>query len=214
MSGATKPAYFACNRAIFSASARTSVRSSSIVRITSRAARPTSSIRPFRRRSPTTGSRPQRSPCPAPDGSGVSFTQSYGASGDQARAVANGLKTDIVQLSTGLDVDYARVLGDDAVPALVTGYVKPGTAKLVFRPLTPDNNSFEQWSADGGKDAGARAKIENALKTTMENPAVRERLARVDTDPSFAPGTALKVKLENEIKNWTKFIDAKAIKAE
>ena len=35
-----------------------------------------------------------------------SFTQSYGASGDQARAVANGLPTDIVQLSTGLDVDY------------------------------------------------------------------------------------------------------------
>ena len=41
-----------------------------------------------------------------PDGSGVSFTQSYGASGDQARAVANGLPADIVQLSTGLDVDY------------------------------------------------------------------------------------------------------------
>ncbi len=41
-----------------------------------------------------------------PDGRGVDFTQSYGASGDQARAVANGLRADIVQLSTGLDVDY------------------------------------------------------------------------------------------------------------
>jgi len=41
-----------------------------------------------------------------PDGSGVNFSQSYGASGDQARAVANGLPADIVQLSTGLDVDY------------------------------------------------------------------------------------------------------------
>ncbi len=40
-----------------------------------------------------------------PDGSDVSFTQSYGASGDQARAVAAGLKTDVVQLSTGLDID-------------------------------------------------------------------------------------------------------------
>ncbi len=40
------------------------------------------------------------------DGSGVSFSQSYGASGDQARAVANGLPTDVVQLSTGLDIDY------------------------------------------------------------------------------------------------------------
>ncbi len=47
----------------------------------------------------------------------------------------------------------------------------------------------------------------------MTNPAVHERLAKVDTNPKFAPGPALKVKLENEIKNWTKFIDAKGIKA-
>lgn len=40
-----------------------------------------------------------------PAGAGVSFTQSYGASGDQARAVAAGLKADVVQLSTGLDVE-------------------------------------------------------------------------------------------------------------
>src|SRR3954469_1810545 len=36
-----------------------------------------------------------------PDGSGVSFSQSYGASTDQARAVANGLKAALVFLSTG-----------------------------------------------------------------------------------------------------------------
>ena len=40
-----------------------------------------------------------------PDGSGVSFTQSYGASTDQARAVAAGLDADIVFLSTGDDVN-------------------------------------------------------------------------------------------------------------
>jgi len=40
-----------------------------------------------------------------PDGKDASFSQSYGASGDQARAVAAGLKADIVHLSTGLDVD-------------------------------------------------------------------------------------------------------------
>jgi sulfate/thiosulfate-binding protein len=40
-----------------------------------------------------------------PDGKDVGFTQSYGASGDQARAVAAGLKADIVQLSTGLDIE-------------------------------------------------------------------------------------------------------------
>jgi sulfate/thiosulfate-binding protein len=40
-----------------------------------------------------------------PDGGGVSFSQSFGASTDQARAVANGLKADIVFLSTGDDMN-------------------------------------------------------------------------------------------------------------
>src|SRR4051794_33977300 len=40
-----------------------------------------------------------------PDGNGVGFSQSYGASTDQARAVANGLKADLVFLSTGDDVN-------------------------------------------------------------------------------------------------------------
>jgi sulfate transport system substrate-binding protein len=40
-----------------------------------------------------------------PNGNGVSFNQSYGASTDQARAVANGLKADLVFLSTGDDVN-------------------------------------------------------------------------------------------------------------
>jgi sulfate/thiosulfate-binding protein len=40
-----------------------------------------------------------------PAGKDVSFSTSYGPSGDQARAVAAGLKADVVFLSTGLDVD-------------------------------------------------------------------------------------------------------------
>src|SRR5215212_6249495 len=40
-----------------------------------------------------------------PDGKDVSFSQSYGASTDQARAVAAGLKADLVFLSTGDDVN-------------------------------------------------------------------------------------------------------------
>jgi sulfate transport system substrate-binding protein len=39
------------------------------------------------------------------DGEGVSVSQSYGASTDQARAVANGLSADLVFLSTGDDVN-------------------------------------------------------------------------------------------------------------
>src|SRR3954462_3695569 len=40
-----------------------------------------------------------------PDGKDASFSQSYGASTDQARAVANDLKADVVFLSTGDDVN-------------------------------------------------------------------------------------------------------------
>lgn len=46
-----------------------------------------------------------------PEGRDVAFTQSYGASGDQARAVVNGLKADIVQLSTGLDIETIEKAG-------------------------------------------------------------------------------------------------------
>lgn len=38
-------------------------------------------------------------------GQGVSFSQSYGASGEQARAVAQGLPADVVELSLAPDVD-------------------------------------------------------------------------------------------------------------
>jgi len=40
-----------------------------------------------------------------PDGDGVSFTQSYGPSTDQAKAVAAGLAADVVFLSTGDDMN-------------------------------------------------------------------------------------------------------------
>src|SRR5437588_12868376 len=38
-------------------------------------------------------------------GTGVEFTQSYGASGEQERAVAAGLPADVVNLSLAPDVD-------------------------------------------------------------------------------------------------------------
>src|SRR4051794_2955277 len=47
-----------------------------------------------------------------PAGKDVSFSQSYGASTDQARAVAQGLKADLVFLSTGDDVN---LLVDDGL---------------------------------------------------------------------------------------------------
>src|SRR5215813_615746 len=46
-----------------------------------------------------------------PAGQGVSFSQSYGPSGAQAKAIANGQPADIAFLSTGLDVDTVADAG-------------------------------------------------------------------------------------------------------
>ena len=72
------------------------------------------------------------------------------------------------------------------------------------------------WGIFGpkGMPEAVKTKLEKAFQTVMADPKVRERLAKVDITPSFTPGAALRAKLENEIKNWTAFIDAKGIKAE
>jgi sulfate transport system substrate-binding protein len=64
-----------------------------------------------------------------PEGDGVSFTQSYGASGDQARAVKAGLQADIVALSLAPDVD-------DLVKA---GLVDPKWSKQSYKGMVTDS---------------------------------------------------------------------------
>ena len=46
------------------------------------------------------------------------------------------------------------------------------------------------------------------------DPRVRERLARLDITPGFAPAPVLRTKLESEIRNWTTFIDRHGIRPE
>jgi tripartite-type tricarboxylate transporter receptor subunit TctC len=59
-----------------------------------------------------------------------------------------------------------------------------------------------------------KAKLEQAAATVMARPQVQERLTRLDITPAFAPAPVLRLKLENEIRNWTKFIDEHGIKPE
>src|SRR5437588_3757279 len=59
-----------------------------------------------------------------------------------------------------------------------------------------------------------KAKREKAGSTRLSNPLVRERLANLDIEGRYAPANVLPAKLENEIANWTKFIDAHGIKPE
>jgi tripartite-type tricarboxylate transporter receptor subunit TctC len=59
-----------------------------------------------------------------------------------------------------------------------------------------------------------KAKLDKAVSATLSHRHVRERLANLDIEPAYAPGNVLKTKLENEIANWAKFIDAHGIKPE
>jgi tripartite-type tricarboxylate transporter receptor subunit TctC len=57
-----------------------------------------------------------------------------------------------------------------------------------------------------------KARLQGAVKDVLANPGLRARLANLDITPDFGSGPALRARLENEIKSWTKFIDAKGIK--
>jgi tripartite-type tricarboxylate transporter receptor subunit TctC len=91
------------------------------------------------------------------------------------------------------------------VPTLKEAGVKTADVDLRFW--------FGIFSPKGVPDV-AKAKLDKAVSSTLSNPRVRERLAKLDIEPAYAPGSALKTKLENEITNWTKFIDEHGIKPE
>jgi tripartite-type tricarboxylate transporter receptor subunit TctC len=91
------------------------------------------------------------------------------------------------------------------VPTLKEAGVKTADVDLRFW--------FGLFGPKGIPDA-VKAKLDKAVAATLANPQVRERLAKLDIEPAYAPGSELKVKLENEIANWTKFIDEHGIKPE
>jgi tripartite-type tricarboxylate transporter receptor subunit TctC len=91
------------------------------------------------------------------------------------------------------------------VPTLAEAGVKTADVDLSF------------WYAifgPKGVPADVKAKLAKAVEKVMSDPKVRERLAKLDIEPSYAGGDVLEKKLQGEIANWTKFIDAKGIKAE
>jgi tripartite-type tricarboxylate transporter receptor subunit TctC len=91
------------------------------------------------------------------------------------------------------------------VPTLAEAGVKTAEVDLSF------------WYAifgPKGMPKDVKAKLAGAVQKVTSDPKVRERLAKLDIEPSYMPGDALQQKLQREIANWTKFIDAKGIKAE
>jgi len=72
------------------------------------------------------------------------------------------------------------------------------------------------WGVFGpaGIPDAVKAKLAKAVSTVMSDAGVRERMAKLDMEPAYEPGDALKQKLVSEIANWTKFIDEHGIKPE
>jgi sulfate/thiosulfate-binding protein len=109
-------------------------------------------------------------------GNGVSFSQSYGASGDQARAVAAGLAADVVNLSLDPDVDllvhkgivpknwksnsHKGIVSDSIVvfvvrdgnPKHIKGWgdlIKPGVKVITPNPFTSGGARWNVMAAYG-----------------------------------------------------------------
>ena len=91
------------------------------------------------------------------------------------------------------------------VPSLKEAGVKTADVDLRFW--------FGIFGPKGVPDV-VKAKLDKAVSATLSHPRVRERLAKLDVEPAYAPGSSLKAKLENEIANWTRFIDEHGIKPE
>jgi sulfate/thiosulfate transport system substrate-binding protein len=77
-----------------------------------------------------------------PEGKNITFTQSYGASGDQSRAVASGLKADIVEFS--LETDITRLVDAGLVSAdwnknPTHGFLTKSIAVISTRKGNPKN---------------------------------------------------------------------------
>jgi tripartite-type tricarboxylate transporter receptor subunit TctC len=72
---------------------------------------------------------------------------------------------------------------------------------------------FAIFGPKGMPDA-VKAKLSQAVTKVMTDPKVAERLAKLDITPDVISGPAMHAKLESEIKNWTRFVDAKGITAE
>jgi tripartite-type tricarboxylate transporter receptor subunit TctC len=99
----------------------------------------------------------------------------------------------------------ARSPAMPSVPTMREAGVKAADVELRFW--------FGLFGPRGTPDA-IKGKLEKAIATIMSDQHLRERLAIVDITPDFAAASVLRTKLENEIKNWTKFVDAKGITPE
>jgi sulfate/thiosulfate-binding protein len=160
-------------------------------------------------------------------GKGVSFTQSYGPSGDQSRAVSNGLNADVVAFSLAPDVtrlirpglvakswnkDRYHGMVSDSVVVIVTrpgnpkhihgwvDLVKPGIQVITPNPFTSGGARWNVMAAYGAqRKAGKTNKQAIAyLVKLFKNVVVQDKSAR-ESLQTFNSGTGdVMLAYENE----------------
>src|SRR5664279_1010731 len=142
-----------------------------------------------------------------PEGKGVSFKQSYGPSGEQSRAVSNGLHADVVDFSLEPDVERLVKAGlvssdwnqnathgfvTDSVaviivrkgnPKHITGWadlVKPGVQVVTPNPFTSGSARWNVMAAYGAqlKEGKTPAEAQTYLKALFHNVVSQDSSAR------------------------------------
>ena len=120
-----------------------------------------------------------------------------------------------VQVVRGL-IESGKVKGL-AVTGRKRSVVLPNVPTLTEAGIKTDEVELGFWFGiygPAGLPDPVKAKLDAAAQKVMNNPAVRERLAKLAIEPNYLSAPVLKTKLQNEIVNWSKFIDAHHIKAE
>ncbi|HEU5242856.1 MAG TPA: sulfate ABC transporter substrate-binding protein [Gaiellaceae bacterium] len=145
-----------------------------------------------------------------PAGQGVSFSQSYGPSGSQAKQIVAGQPADIAFLSTGLDVDTVAdaglvskswtktPYGGIAADSVVAFVVQPGNPKHIHswkdltkpgvQVVTPD--PFPSGSAKWNVLAAYGAMRESGLNNTKAIQFVTRLFKNVVSQPSSGSNAA------------------------
>ena len=140
-------------------------------------------------------------------GRSVSFTQSYGASGDQARAIVNGLPADVVELSLEPDMaelvkvgivskgwnrgKYKGIVTQSIVSFVVRDgnpkkirswddLTKPGVSVITPNPFTSGGARWNVMAAYGAqlKSGKTPAQARSYLLKLFKNVAVQDKSAR------------------------------------
>jgi tripartite-type tricarboxylate transporter receptor subunit TctC len=104
-----------------------------------------------------------------------------------------------------------------AVTGTTRSPAMPDVPTMQEAGVPPPDVELRFWFAifgPKGLPEPVKDKLARAVATVMGDAAVRSRLVKLDIIPDVVAGPALQLKLESEIRNWTRFIDEKGIKAE